>query len=176
MIKVETDRLYLREFRESDAAALLTYLYNPRVNCFMSEQLLTLEAAEHYITEKQKDNLNLVMSLKDTDELIGNLFAEKESPDTFSVGWHINAMFEGKGYAFEAVRAYLSYLFERENARRIYAFVEEDNLRSRRLCERLGMRCEGCLREFISFVNNVDGTPKYENTCIYAILKKEWDV
>jgi hypothetical protein len=28
--------------------------------------------------------------------------------------------------------------------------------------------------EFISFVKNEDGTPKYENTFQYALLKKEW--
>lgn len=36
------------------------------------------------------------------------------------------------------------------------------------------MRLEGCMREFISFVSDPDGTPRYENTCIYAILRKEW--
>ena len=30
-------------------------------------------------------------------------------------------------------------------------------------------------KEFISFVKNPDGTPHYENTYQYAILKKEWD-
>lgn len=37
------------------------------------------------------------------------------------------------------------------------------------------MRREGVFQEFISFVNNPDGTPRYENTVQYAILKKEWD-
>ena len=37
------------------------------------------------------------------------------------------------------------------------------------------MRHEGCFKEFISFVNNPDGTPKYEDTCVYAVLKKEND-
>ena len=44
-----------------------------------------------------------------------------------------------------------------------------------RLCEKLGMRREGLFLEFISFVNNPDGTPRYENTYQYAILKKEWN-
>ena len=52
--------------------------------------------------------------------------------------------------------------------------MEDDNLRSQKLCERLGMRREGLFMEFISFVDNTDGTPRYENTCIYALLKKEW--
>ena len=37
------------------------------------------------------------------------------------------------------------------------------------------MRREGLFLEFVSFVNHPDGTPKYENTVQYAILKKEWD-
>ena len=28
--------------------------------------------------------------------------------------------------------------------------------------------------EFVSFVNNEDGSPHYENTMQYAILKKDW--
>jgi hypothetical protein len=37
------------------------------------------------------------------------------------------------------------------------------------------MRREGLFVEFVSFVSNPDGTPRYENTMQYAILKKEWD-
>ena len=44
--------------------------------------------------------------------------------------------------------------------------VEDDNIRSKRLCERLGMRREGCFKEFVTFVNNPDGSPKYEDTCV----------
>ena len=62
-----------------------------------------------------------------------------------------------------------------KGARRIYAYTEDYNLASQHLCEKLGMRREGVFLEFISFVNNPDGTPRYENTVQYAILKKEWD-
>ena len=34
------------------------------------------------------------------------------------------------------------------------------------------MRREGLFMEFVSFINNPDGTPLYENTVQYAILKK----
>lgn len=52
--------------------------------------------------------------------------------------------------------------------------MEADNRPSRKLCEKLGMRKEGVFREFVSFVDHPDGTPHYEDTCQYAILKKEW--
>ena len=102
------------------------------------------------------------------------IVALREYTDTFSVGWHFNQRFEGKGLAYEAATGLLDYLFHDSGARRIYGFVEDDNLRSKRLCERLGMRHEGCMKEFISFVCHPDGAPRYEDTCIYAILNKEW--
>lgn len=75
----------------------------------------------------------------------------------------------------KSARAYLDYLFNHMNARRIYAYVEDYNISSQRLCKKLGMRQEGLFKEFISFINNPDGTPLYENTMQFAILKKEWN-
>lgn len=57
----------------------------------------------------------------------------------------------------------------------IDAYVEDYNLSSQHLCKKLGMRKEGEFTEFVSFVNNSDGTPRYENTFQYAVLKKEWN-
>ncbi|MBV5265052.1 GNAT family N-acetyltransferase [Pinisolibacter sp. B13] len=65
-------------------------------------------------------------------------------------------------------------MFEVKGARRLYAYVEDGNFASQRLCERLGMRREGLFREFVSFVNDDQGNPIYENTTQHAILRREW--
>jgi [ribosomal protein S5]-alanine N-acetyltransferase len=127
-----------------------------------------------YMANTPKDMLRYAVCLKENDFIIGDVFALREYTDTFSVGWHFNQCFEGKGLAYEATTEFLDYLFRDACARRVYGFVEDDNLRSKRLCKRLGMRYEGCMKEFISFVCDPDGAPRYEDTCIYAILKKEW--
>lgn len=176
MIRIETERLVIRNFKESDAIGLWDYLSQPRVNCFIDEKLNTIEDAVASVNQREKDELQLAVCLKDGDRIIGNLFARKESSDTYSVGWQFNMKYEGKGYASEAAKAYLSFLFSEKNARRIYAYVEQDNFRSQKLCERLGLRKEGLFLEFISFVKNEDGTPRYENTHQYAVLKKEWEL
>lgn len=174
MQKFTTDRLIIRNFRETDAPGMLEYLANPRVNCFLSERLSTLEEALATATTKSQDDSHLAVCLKDTGAIIGELFCMKEEPDTYSVGWHFNPAYEGVGYASESARALLRYLFLEQEARRIYAYVEDDNTRSQKLVEKLGMRREGCFMEFISFTKNEDGTPKYENTQQFAILKREW--
>lgn len=175
MEPIYTKRLCLRGFIPQDAGDLLAYLACPRSNCFLDEKLLSLEEARQSIAGRSQDPLQLALVLKEEQTVIGHVFARKESPDTYSVGWCLNARYEGKGYAFEAACAYLSFLFFAQNARRVYAYVQEGNTRSQKLCEKLGLRLEGVFKEFISFTSLPDGTPVYENTLQYAILKKEWE-
>ncbi|WJM09230.1 GNAT family N-acetyltransferase [Paenibacillus sp. PK1-4R] len=174
MQDIETNRLILRNFSEEHAQGLLDYLSNPRVNCFLDERTSTLEEASLKVKKRSEDDSYIAVCIKDSGDLIGELFLLKEEPDTYSIGWNFNAQYEGKGYASESVETLLSYLFLQKDARRLYAYVEDDNYRSQKLCERVGMRKEGCFVEFISFTKYEDGTPKYENTFQWALLKNEW--
>ena len=179
---IETDRLILRPFTRVDAADLLEYLQDPAVNCFMDMRLPSLAAAKRAVKQRMRNKeYYFAVTLKDTGKVIGEFFGEPEgtapgagSADTFSPCWMLNAAYQGKGFAYEAAKAYFDYLFNEKGIRRIYVYTEDTNVPSRRLCEKLGMRREGLFVEFISFVNNPDGTPRYENTYQYAILKKEW--
>ena len=179
---IETTRLTLRLFLESDAKDVLEYLHEPAVNCFASMKLDSLDAAREEVKRRKDDELYLAIVLKETGKVIGEIFAhpeatdpEDETMDTFSPCWMLNLQYTGMGYAYEAAHAYFDYLFREKGARRIYAYTEDYNTSCQRLCERLGMRREGLFQEFVSFINNPDGTPRYENTIQYAILKKEWD-
>lgn len=173
-MNIQTPRLVLRPFEQKDASDILAYLSKPSVHCFVNDQIATLDEALKLIEKRRQENEYLAVCLKDTDQVIGEVFYHLEDPDTYSVGWNFNLVFQGQGYAMESAQALFHYLFEVLNGRRIYAYVEDDNFASQKLCERLGMRKEGCFVEFISFINHPDGTPKYENTLQYAILKKEW--
>jgi len=106
--------------------------------------------------------------------VIGEVFGHLEPPDTFSVAWQMNGDFGGRGLATEAAQAVIAHLFMTRGIRRIYAYVETDNLASQRLCLRLGMRQEGLFREFISFETDAAGVPIYVDTLQFAILKREW--
>ncbi|MGF7533776.1 GNAT family N-acetyltransferase [Bacillus mexicanus] len=174
MQNIETDRLLLRNFAAADSQGLLAYSAHPRVNCFLDDKMSTLEEAALRVQERSNDDSYIAVCLKDSNALIGELYYVKDEPDTYAVCWNFNAQFEGKGYASESVKAFFKYLFIQKGARRLYAYVEDDNYRSQKLCERAGMRKEGYFLEFISFTKYEDGTPKYENTFQYALLKKEW--
>lgn len=183
---IETERLILRPFALSDAADVYEYLKEPAVNCFASMKLNSLdEAAEEMKKRVGETEYYFAITLKENGKVIGEIDAYPEAGephaddsgpmDTFSPCWMLNLNYTGKGYAYEAAHAFFDYLFNEKGARRIYAYTEDYNTASQRLCERLGMRLEGLFLEFISFVNFPDGTPRYENTYQYAILKKEWN-
>ena len=181
---IETERLLLRPFLEGDAADVLEYLREPAVNCFASMKLNSLEEAKEEMKKRvDETEYYFAIVLKDLGKVIGEIDAYPErgepnntsSPfDTLSPCWMLNKAYQGKGYAYEAAHAFFDYIFRGKGARRIYAYTEDYNLPSQHLCEKLGMRREGLFKEFVSFVNNPDGTPRYENTVQYAILKKEW--
>ena len=182
---IETERLILRTFREEDAEDLYEYLKEPMVHCFACMKLNSLEDAKNAVLERIKDKeYYFAIVLKENGKVIGEIDAmpETASPDeknavldTFSPCWMLHLDYHGKGYAFEAAKAFFDYLFYQKNARRIYAFTEDYNLASQKLCQKLGMRQEGLFREFVTFVNDTDGNPIYENTIQWAILKWEWD-
>ncbi len=183
---IETERLILRPFLQSDAADVLEYLRAPEVACFADMKLSSLEEARAEMKRRRdKAGYSFAIALKSTGKVVGEMeaYPERAEPhdqnvgspaDTFSPCWMLNREYQGNGYAYEAAHAFFDYLFREKGARRIYAYTEDYNLASQRLCEKLGMRREGLFKEFVSFVNNPDGTPRYENTLQYAILKKEW--
>ena len=175
---IETARLYLRHFRNGDEYDLFEYLSEPEVNCFLQMKTDDLAQAQKAVEERigNKNEEFFAVCLKETGKVIGEVFycRDKQEDDTVSPCWMFNKKFQGNGYAYEAASALLDYLFGNLSVRRIYAYTEDYNFSCQRLCEKLGMRREGLFKEFVSFINNPDGSPKYENTIQYAILRKEW--
>ncbi len=180
---IETERLILRLFVKEDAEDVLAYLKQPLVNCFACMKLNSIEEAITEVTKRSKQQENyFAIVLKDTGKVIGEIEAYPQSPspeehsilDTYSPCWMLNEKYHGKGYAYEAAHAFFNYLFSQKYARRIYTYTEDYNLACQRLCEKLGMRREGMFIDFVSFINDSNGNPIYENTIQYAILKKEW--
>ena len=190
MSEIETKRLLLRPFRKSDAADVLEYLSGPLPHCFAGLHLDTLEEARAEVLKRSEDtDYCFAIVLKETGKVIGEIEAESSDykppmlssrkmplppPDTFTPSLILNALHRGSGYAYEATYALFDYLFTRKGARRIYSYVDDYNACSRHLCEKLDMRREGLFRSFVSFVNDADGNPVYENTLQYAILRQEW--
>ena len=191
MSRIETERLLLRPFRDSDAADVLEYLSGPLPHCFADLKLDSIDEARAEVLKRgENTDYCFAIVLKESGRAIGEIEAEPSTyvppmlysrkkalppADTFTPSLILNAAYHGKGFAYEATYALFDYLFTRKGARRIYTYVDDYNARSQHLCEKLGLRREGLFREFVSFIDDANkGTPVYENTLQYAILKHEW--
>ena len=191
MSSIETKRLLLRPFCESDAADVLEYLSGPLPHCFAGLKLDSLDKARAEVVKRSEETeYCFAIVLKETGKVIGEIDAlpssyeppvlysqettPKPPPDTFTPCLILNAAYQGSGFAFEATYAFFDYLFTQKGARRIYTYVDDYNARSQHLCEKMGLRREGLFREFVSFVNDADGNPVFEDTLQYAVLKREW--
>lgn len=58
------------------------------------------------------------------------------------IGWRLAAEHWGRGYATEAAREVLAYGFATLGLEEIVSFTTETNLRSRRVMEKLGLKCD----------------------------------
>ncbi|QDO94722.1 GNAT family N-acetyltransferase [Formosa sediminum] len=79
--------------------------------------------------------------------------------------------FHGTGLNAHMKFLMLQYAFERLEYERVEFKVDERNIRSRKAIEGIGGTLEGILRQNLYLL---DGYKR--NTCIYGILKAEWDV
>jgi len=89
-----------------------------------------------------------------------------------NIGWRVAADAQGKGLAFEMVRAVVAWGFGPEpagpNLHRICAAIMPGNDRSIRLAERLGFAFEGTKRELIL----IGGT--WRDHHLYGLINRAW--
>ncbi len=96
-------------------------------------------------------------SLRDIDA--ENLQAE--------LGYWIGVPYWNQGFATEAARALVHYGLEQLGLNRIYAHHMARNRPSGRVLERIGMQCEGVLRQ------RVRKWGRFEDVVLYAILRQQ---
>ena len=75
---------------------------------------------------------------------------------------------QGQGVAYECIEGLISLLFEREDHRRLFVEIDDDNLASIALIEHFGFKREGCLREYETTHRGLC------NLLIYGLLRNEW--
>ncbi|MBO3747030.1 GNAT family N-acetyltransferase [Streptosporangiaceae bacterium NEAU-GS5] len=84
------------------------------------------------------------------------------------IGWLLHPAHEGHAYATEAAKALATAALEQLGVHRLFARLDAENIRSARLCERLGMRREAHLVE-----NDIDGE-RWGSEYVYAIRAREF--
>lgn len=145
---METDRLIVRMWRDSDLAPFAALNADPEVMRYLPERLTRVRsdalAARIRARHSAQGFGYWALELKSGAPFIGFAgvnHAPFEAPFTpaVEIGWRLAHDHWGRGLGTEAARAVLAYAFETLRLQEIVSFTVPANRRSRAVMERLGM-------------------------------------
>ncbi len=173
---IETKRLIIRKFKDSDYADLHEYLSDPAIYIFEPGSPVSLEQAKELSAERAKGNDFLAVILKGTSRMIGHLYFKQvgyPANMTWELGYIFNSKYYRKGYASESARALVEYAFNNFKAHRIMARCDPNNPASWKLLEKVGFRREGHFKKCGTFRNNEAGNPVWHDAYEYGMLEED---
>ena len=154
-LRIDTQRLILRDFVEGDLDAVCGFWCDPEVTRWTDFAAETRLEAEQWLESvifhnRQQPRLayNLAMVVRREDRVVGWIGigpaartepAERE----LSAGFCLGHEWWGQGLMTEALGATLAFAFEGLAARRVSAQCYPANIASGRVMEKAGMRFEG---------------------------------
>ena len=174
---LETPRLILRAMKVSDAEDMFAYAkredvtryltWSPHTDVGYTKEYLA------YVGQRYRtgDFYDWAVVCREDGHMIGTCgFTTFDfTSDVGQIGYVINPDYHGRGLATEAVRAVLAFGFDRLELHRIDARFMQENQRSLKLMERVGMTFEGYARESMK----VKGVYRTIGTC--SMLKSEYN-
>jgi RimJ/RimL family protein N-acetyltransferase len=176
---VRTTRLTLRPATRDDLDATWQFRRLEEVSHWLTRAPATPE--EHRAAFEDPDSLDKTLVVELRGEVIGDLMlqvedawaqaevAEQARGVHAELGWVLHPDHAGHGYATEAVRELIRLCFEDLGLRRVTANCFADNVTSRRLMERVGMR-----RELHTIRESLHRSGEWLDAMGYALLAEEW--
>ena len=176
-IRIETERLILREIEEDDWESVHRYAREPAVGRFLIWGPNTEQQTKNHVRDLQAFRLEdprkravLGIVIKDSGEFIGGVGLTRLSADASEaeVGYSLHPDHWGRGYATEAARAMIGLGFGEWRLHRVIARCDPENIGSARVMEKCGMRREGHFRKCTMCKG------EWRDRVLYAILEDEW--
>ncbi|PSL56671.1 aminoglycoside 6'-N-acetyltransferase [Saccharothrix carnea] len=173
-MRLTTERLLLRPFTAADAPAFAEYRSDPEVARYQGwEAPFSLAQAEEFVRDVAAADPTAPGWYQFAVEADGVLVGDvgvglHENRMQADIGYTLATAHQGRGYATEAVRRVLAYLFEVRGLHRLSAECDARNIRSARLLTRLGFRQEG---------HRVSSTwlkGEWTDDLLFGLLAVEW--
>ena len=146
---LKTERLILRPWREEDLEAFAKMNADPRVREFFLSTQTRQESdktAKILSSEIEKKGWGFwAVSIPNVTDFAGFIgirdvdFAAPFAP-AVEIGWRLAVEHWGKGYATEGALASLNFGFQVVKLDEIVSFAVKDNIRSRHVMEKIGMK------------------------------------
>ena len=173
---LETARLRLRPFRDSDAADVYDYARDPRVGPIAGwlphqsveesrEIIRTVFSAPGVFAMEQKGSGTVIGSVGFVGNHPAGRFPECSDDE---IGYALHPSFWGGGLVPEAVKAVLEYGFTELDFQRIWCGHYAGNWRSKRAMEKCGFHYQFSRTEFVRLVGET------RQSYFYLLTKESW--
>lgn len=175
---IETDRLIIREFNESDFNSVHDYASNPEVTKYLPfgpnselDTKLFFNKVRDYQIQYPRYDYEFAIVLKDSNTIIGGcgIHVTNINNKEASIGYCYDKKYWGNGYASEAALAIINFGFKNLNLHRIFATCAPFNIGSSKVMEKVDMTKEGHLKEH-KFQKGA-----WRDSFIYSILEHEYN-
>ncbi|MCG1036014.1 GNAT family N-acetyltransferase [Polaribacter sargassicola] len=148
-MKLESERLIIRDFEIKDAAFYFDLFNDPDWKRFINDKKLksVAETAEFLkkMRESKLEGLGyFTVILKETNEAIGVSTALKRDKLQFvDIGYGFLPKGRGKGYAQEATKLIIEFVHDTFKQEKVLAFTMPENKNSQKLLQKLGFKFIG---------------------------------
>lgn len=173
--ELETQRLRLRRPRVEDAAAAFeTYTSDEKITRYLTWSAHTTVGQTREYFQQTIDAWDLRMGHRvwlverKQDGLLAGTIGCTVDFHRVEVGFALGSRFWGLGYMPEALRSVCAAAFEDDRIARVQALCDEENRRSSRVMQKVGMELEGRLRQYGHHPNRSD-SPR--DCLMYALTR-----
>jgi [ribosomal protein S5]-alanine N-acetyltransferase len=176
-MEITTERLVLREFKQTDWPDVLAYQREPLYLRYYEWTERTPLAVQKFVQgfvanqiEQPRIKYQLAVILKSSQQLIGNcgIRLKAAAAREGDIGYELSPEYWGHGYATEAASAIVEFGFNELGLHRIWSWCIADNVGSARVLQKIGMQAEGRLRE------NEFYKGRWWDTLLFGMLDDEW--
>lgn len=147
-MRIETERIMIAEFEESMAESTHKNSLDEDNRRFLPDEVFeTVEEAKETIAflmnvYKTEDGPLVYPVLLKNGVHIGHVQLVPMENALFEVGYHIAKDYTNKGYATEAMKAFLGEIMQKKQLDKVYGICVAENTASRKVMEKLGFLLE----------------------------------
>lgn len=173
-IQLSGSQIYLREFSADDLDEVMTVVGDDRVTESLSFDTRSRKEATEMLNgilsrAKQEPRSEYYLAVSTLDNcLVGFARLGLNGIQAAKLGYAIAAESWGRGYAADAVITLVDFGFRELKLHRISAAMGPDNTASIAIVRRLGMTCEGRIRDHV-YTNG-----QWRDSLLYSVLADEW--
>ena len=104
-------------------------------------------------------------------QIVGLIAPKNYDEKNFSceIGYWIGEKFQNNGIMYNSCKLLISYLFEKLNLKRIEIGIAIDNIKSKKVPQKLGFHKEG-IKKSAEYINN-----HFQDHEIYSLINEGWD-